>query len=80
MIPATVYSLPPEMLKLGNVGLGFGVISTCSSIGIFVGPYLAGKAKDLTGAYHWTFILISLFFFLVMIFISFAHRSRKQIY
>ena len=80
MIPATVYSLPPEMLKIGNVGLGFGVISTCSSIGIFAAPYLVGKAKDLTGAYHWTFILISFFFFLVMIFISFAHRSRKQIY
>ena len=59
MIPAPIYSLPPEMLKTKNVGLGFGVVSTCSSIGLFVAPYLVGKAKDLTGSYNWSFILIS---------------------
>ncbi len=76
LIPSPIYSLPPETLKQENVGLGFGVISTCSSIGLFVAPYLVGKAKDLTGSYHWSFILISLFFLLVMISIFFAHRSR----
>jgi predicted MFS family arabinose efflux permease len=78
MIPAPIYSLPPEMLKIENVGLGFGVISTCSSIGLFVAPYLVGKAKDLTGSYSWSFILISVFFFLIMIFIFFTHRSRSR--
>ncbi len=79
MIPAPIYSLPPEMLKTENVGLGFGVISTCSSIGLFVAPYLVGKAKDLTGSYGWSFILISLFSFLIMVFIFFTHRSRNRI-
>jgi len=79
MIPAPIYSLPPEMLKIENVGLGFGVISTCSSIGLFVAPYLVGKAKDLTGSYSWSFILISLFSFLIMVFIFFTHRSRNRI-
>jgi MFS family permease len=79
MIPAPIYSLPPEMLKPENVGLGFGVISTCSSIGLFVAPYLVGKAKDLTGSYGWSFILISLFSFLIMVFIFFTHRSRNRI-
>ena len=79
MIPAPIYSLPPEMLKPENVGLGFGVISTCSSIGLFVAPYLVGKTKDLTGSYSWSFILISLFSFLIMIFIFFTHRSRSRI-
>ncbi len=78
MIPAPIYSIPPEILKPENVGLGFGVISTCSSIGLFVGPYLVGKAKDLTGSYHWSFILISLFFLFVMISILFTHRRPKQ--
>jgi MFS family permease len=76
MIPAPIYSLPPEILKTGNLGLGFGVISTCSSIGLFVAPYLVGKAKDLTGASGWSFILISLFSLLTMIFILFTHHSR----
>jgi len=79
MIPAPIYSLPPEMLKIENVGLGFGVLSTCSSIGLFVAPYLVGKTKDLTGSYSWSFILISLFSFLIMIFIFFTYRSRSRI-
>lgn len=78
-IPAPIYSLPPEMLKTKNVGLGFGVISTCSSIGLFVAPYLVGKAKDLTGSYNWSFILISVFLFLITVFIFFARRSQSRI-
>jgi predicted MFS family arabinose efflux permease len=79
MIPAPIYSLPPEMLKPANVGLGFGVISTCSSVGLFVAPYLVGKARDLTDSNTWTFVLISAFFFLVAIFILLTHRSRSRI-
>jgi MFS family permease len=79
MIPAPIYSLPPEMLKIENVGFGFGVISTCSSIGLFIAPYLVGKAKDLTGSYSWSFTLISIFSFLILIFIFFTHRSRRKI-
>jgi MFS family permease len=78
MIPAPIYSLPPEMLKIKNVGLGFGVISTCSSIGLFVAPYLVGKVKDLTGSDNWSFALISAFFFLITVFIFFTPRSQSK--
>ena len=78
LIPSPIYSLPAEILKPQNVGLGFGVISTCSSIGLFVAPYVVGKAKDLTGSDLWTFLLISLFFLLVMVSIFFAQRSRNR--
>jgi MFS family permease len=64
LIPAPIYSLPPEILKIETVGLGFGVISTCSSIGMLGAPYFIGVVRDLTGADHWSFILISLFFLL----------------
>jgi MFS family permease len=79
MIPAPIYSLPPEMLKIENVGLGFGVLSTCSSIGLFIAPYLVGKAKDITGSYCWSFFFISLFSLLILIFIFFTHRARSRI-
>ncbi len=78
MIPAPIYSLPPEILKTNNVGLGFGVLSTCSSVGLFVAPYLVGKTKDLTDSHNWSFILISSFFFLTTISIFFAQRSRSS--
>jgi MFS family permease len=78
MIPAPIYSLPSEILTSKNVGLGFGVISTCSSLGLFLSPYLVGKARDITGSYQWSFVLISLFFLLVAISIIFTHRYRKE--
>jgi predicted MFS family arabinose efflux permease len=79
MIPSPIYSLPSEMLKPGNVGLGFGVISTCSSIGLFLAPYLVGKTRDLTGSDQWSFLFISFFCLLIVVFIFFAHRSRNKI-
>lgn len=78
-IPSPTYSLPPEILKSENLGLGFGVISTCSSLGLFVAPYLVGKTKDFTGSDSWSFILISLFFFLVAIFIFLFRLSRSSL-
>lgn len=79
LIPSPIYSLPPEILRPENLGLGFGVISTCSSIGLFAAPYLVGKTRDLTGSYYWSFFLISLFFLLTMISIFFAHCCGKRI-
>lgn len=76
MIPAPIYSLPPEILKIENVGLGFGIISSCSSIGLFVAPYLVGRAKDISGSDGWSFILISFFSLLIMIFIFLTHHLR----
>jgi MFS family permease len=77
-IPSPIYSLPPEILKPENVGLGFGVISTCSSVGLFAAPYLVGKAKDLTSSYSWSFILISLFFLLTTISICLTRRLPRR--
>jgi len=77
MIPAPIYSLPPEMLKPENVGLGFGVISTCSSIGLFLAPYLVGRIKDFTGSDLWSFHSISIFFLLTTISIYFIHRTKQ---
>ncbi len=76
LIPSPIYSIPPEILKPENVGVGFGILSTCSSVGLFVAPYLVGKVKDITGSYEWSFILISLFFLLVTIFIFLTYLFR----
>jgi MFS family permease len=78
MIPAPIYSLPPEILKPEHVGLGFGVLSTCSSIGLFAAPYIVGKVRDLTGSDSWSFVLISLFFLLTAISILFTRRLRGK--
>jgi ACDE family multidrug resistance protein len=78
LIPAPIYSLPPEILRPRNLGLGFGVISTCSSIGLFAAPYLVGKTRDVTGSDHWSFILISIFSLLIAISIWVARPSLPK--
>ena len=78
MIPSPTYSLPPELLKPQNLGVGFGVISTCSSVGLFTAPYLIGKTKDLTGSYEFSLLVISFFFLLTVISIFFVHRHRES--
>ena len=75
-IPAPIYSLPPELSKPENLGLGFGVISTCSSLGSFIAPYLIGKLKDSTGSYGFSFAFVSLFFLLMTISIFFVNRRK----
>lgn len=77
-IPAPIYSLPPELLRSEHLGLGFGVISTCSSVGLFVAPYLVGKAKDMTGSDGFGFAMISMFFLLTVVSIFFVHRRTRQ--
>ena len=77
MVPSPIYSLPPELLKPETVGLGYGVITTCSSIGIFAGPYIVGRLRDLTGSLHWSFAVISLFDLFVAGSILFARRYRR---
>ncbi len=77
-IPAPIYSLPPELLKPESQGLGFGVISTCSSVGLFLAPYLIGKAKDLTGSYGFCFALISLFYLLTAVSLFPANRRAGR--
>ncbi len=78
VIPAPIYSLPPEILKTENVGLGFGITSTCSSIGLFVAPFLVGKTQDLTGSQKWIFILLPVFSLSITIFIFLTRCVRNR--
>ncbi|MFX0207770.1 MAG: nitrate/nitrite transporter [Candidatus Hodarchaeota archaeon] len=42
-----IHALTPEILPRERAGLGFGILFTCSFIGIFIGPILVGFVKDL---------------------------------
>lgn len=66
-IPAPVYSFTSKILEPENLGLGFGVLSTVSSIGMFFGPYIAGLVRDKTGSYEISFIFLSLLALLITI-------------
>lgn len=59
LFPPFVFSLPAELLPGSLMGLGFGIISTLSGFGAFLGPYLAGRLRDATGNYGWSFLAIA---------------------
>ena len=66
-IPAPIYSFTSKILDPKNLGLGFGILSTVSSIGIFFGPYIAGLIRDKTGSYEISFIFLSILALLIPI-------------
>ncbi len=75
--PAPIFSLPSKIIRPKNLGLAFGIITTCSNVGVLVGPYLAGLAKDFTGDYALSFHLLSLFALLQTATILFFKLRKK---
>ncbi|MFZ3063113.1 MAG: MFS transporter, partial [Actinomycetota bacterium] len=61
MVPVSVFSLPPDIVSSDNLGFGFGVLSTLLNVGVVVGPYVVGLARDKTGSYLLGFGLMSIF-------------------
>lgn len=64
-IPVPVFSFPSKILQPENLGLGFGILSTVSGVGMFFGPYMAGLVRDKTGSYEISFIFLSILALLV---------------
>ena len=64
-IPAPVFSFPSKILQPENLGLGFGILSTVSGVGMFFGPYMTGLVRDKTGSYEISFIFLSILALLV---------------
>ncbi len=59
LVPAPVYSFPSKLLKPENLGLGFGILTMVSSLGMSFGPYSAGLIRDNTGSYEKSFIFLA---------------------
>jgi len=62
-VPAPIFSLVPKFLPPGQIGMGYGLLSTCLNIGVLVGPMLIGFSYDQTLSYHNGFILMAVFAF-----------------
>lgn len=61
LVPAPIFALPADVMEPGNIGLGFGIITSCLNIGIVAGPYLVGLLRDQTGSFGWGFVLMAIF-------------------
>ncbi len=78
IIPAPIYALPPRVLKPQFLGLGFGIVSTGTNLGIVMGPYVTGFARDATGSYQLSFSLMALFAVLVAVTAAVLSSVRRR--
>ena len=60
-MPAPVFSLVPRLLPPEQLGLGYGILSTCLNFGVLIGPLLVGLSYDRTLNYLSGFNLMAIF-------------------
>ncbi len=79
LIPAPIFAMVPKHISLGQVGLGYGILSTCLNIGILLGPLLVGFSYDKTQNYLAGFNLMAIFaFFTALITLSLLFLNRPK--
>lgn len=77
-VPAPIFSIPSKIVQPRSLGLGFGILTACSNVGVLAGPYLAGLAKDFTGAYSTSFCLMSIFTIMQIVTIVLLHFFKHR--
>ena len=77
-VPSPVFSLVPKYLPREQVGLGYGILSTCLNIGVLIGPFLVGLFYDKTKSYASGFILMSALALLTGVFAILLKRVGKR--
>lgn len=59
LIPPCVFYLLPRLTD--KFGLGYSILSVSFNLGTFFSPYIIGYAKDISGSYFASFLLMSVF-------------------
>lgn len=68
LVPTPVFSFVSKISQHENMGLGFGILSMSSGMGMFLGPYLSGLIRDTSGSYETTFNFLGVTALLVSLF------------
>lgn len=79
LTPAPIFALAAEVVSPDKLGLGYGIIFTCSNIGILVGPAAVGFIKDVTGYYQASYALMSAFALMVTLTMIILSRRHKKV-
>lgn len=53
------WSYPTTFLSGAAAAGAVGLINSCGNIGGYVGPYLTGFVKDLTGSFQWAYVYLA---------------------
>jgi ACS family tartrate transporter-like MFS transporter len=58
---APFWCLPSIVLSGGSAAVGIALINSLGNVGGFLGPYIIGFVKDLTGGTKGSFLALALF-------------------
>ena len=79
-LPVCVFSLLPELVQPYQVGMGLGIITIASNLGIAVGPSAFGLLLDNTGGnFNLGFIVLALIPIIIILALSRLKRERAEI-
>ncbi len=67
LVPTPVFSFVSKISKHENLGMGFGILSLNSGLGMFLGPFLSGLARDASGSYKTTFVFLAFISLLISV-------------
>jgi len=79
LVPVPIFALPSEVTSPERLGLGFGILVTCQTLGIVLGPATVGLVRDVTGSYPASYALMAGFALLVAPVMVILGRMRSQI-
>lgn len=79
MVPTPVFSFVPRYLSEETTGLGFGLVSTLSNIGVLVGPFVIGVVYDKLRHHRTGFDLMALLSLIVVLLAIFAQFKTSRI-
>jgi ACS family tartrate transporter-like MFS transporter len=72
---APFWCLPSMMLSGSSAAVGIALINSLGNVGGFLGPYIIGFVKDLTGGTEGSFIVLALFGAASAIFVLLVRQS-----
>ena len=79
-LPVCVFSLLPELVHPNQTGMGLGIITIASNLGIAIGPSAFGLLLDKTGEnFTLGFIVLSLIPIIIILALSRLKRERAKI-
>ena len=79
LVPSPVFSLVPAFMPPEQIGLGYGILSTCLNIGVLIGPLLVGISYDMTRNYIFGFNIMAIFALstaVIAVFLYFINKSK----
>jgi len=77
LIPSPVFSLVPGFLPPEQMGLGYGILSTCLNVGVLFGPLMVGILHDRTSNYLSGFDLMAAFALSIAVFVAILVYTKK---